>query len=111
MLVSTVQWLDVVYTYVLLQLLQPFRMSLLNVLAPEMLPLEELCALRYLAAPFRLVLLLDISSHLVFHGLLKWFAAELSDVDIVGLEQLEELLFICLNPVESALKLLLMRCY
>jgi hypothetical protein len=47
-------------THVFVQLLKPLRMALFDVLTPEVLALEKLCAFWDFAAPFRFVLLLDI---------------------------------------------------
>lgn len=46
-------------TYIGLNVIEPFDMALLNVLAPKGLAFEEFSALWYLASKFRLVLLLD----------------------------------------------------
>ena len=88
-----------VNTHILTQFFEPLRMTLLNVLLPEMLALEQLCALRDLTAPLGFVLLFDIAGEFVLDGLLQRFATELADVNILWLKQLQQLLFIGFNRV------------
>jgi hypothetical protein len=95
------------FTYIFLKFLEPLRMALLDVLAPKVLTLEKLCAFWYFASPLGLILLLDISGHLIFNGFFQRLAAEFADVNVIGLEQLQKLFLVCLDPVEGSLELLL----
>jgi len=59
-------------------------MTLLDVLAPEVLLFEQLGALGGLASPLVLVLLLHMLEKLFFNSLIRRPASKLSDVDGMG---------------------------
>ena len=61
-------------------------MPLLYMLAPEVLPLEQLGTFWYFAPPLGLVLLLDIFVHLVFDRFLKRLSTQFPDVNVLRLE-------------------------
>ena len=82
-------------------------MALLDVLLPEMLFLEELGAIRDPAAPFVLILLLDMLQQLLIEDIVDGFSAELAEINRLGLENLHDLVFECLDPVVGSLELLL----
>jgi len=89
-------------TYIALDVLIELRVSLLNVLSPKLLALEQLCAFRDLAPEFGFVLLLDVLAELFLQSFLHWLASKLSQVDTIGIEYLQKLLFKGLDPVEGS---------
>jgi len=82
-------------------------MTLLNVLAPEILTFEELRALWHFAAELRFVFLLEVLVQLILKSLVDRFAANLPKIYVLRFQNLQQFVFVGSHPVEGALQLLL----
>ena len=82
-------------------------MTLLDVLSPEHLTLEQFCAVRHFAAILRFILLLDILRQLVFKPIFDRLATNLAKVDTLRVKDLDKLVLIRLNPIVCLLELLI----
>jgi hypothetical protein len=82
-------------------------MALLDVLAPEIFSLEELGAFRHFATVSRIFLLFYELRQLFLDRLIHGLSAQFGEVNILGLENLEQLILKGLDPIERTLQLLL----
>ena len=93
--------------YLFLLLFKPYGVALLNVLHPEMLFFEELLTFGNAAPELVLIFLLDELLQVLLESFFGWHTTKLADISLIRLQDLHQLFFEGLDPVESALKLLL----
>ncbi len=93
-------------SYVGLNAVIPLFVTLLNMLTPKDVALEELGAFRNLTSEFGLILLLDELFELLVQALFDWLSTKLSDINIFRFKYLQDLFFESFDPIEGAQELL-----
>ena len=78
-------------------------MALFHVLAPETFRLEKLGALGHLAPILGLVFLLDITRQFIIKRLLQRLPTQLLEIDVLGFQDLHQLVLKRLDPAKSPL--------
>ena len=92
---------------VFLDIVQPFFMTFLDVLLPEVLSFEQLGAFGDFAAELGFIFLLDIFLQFFVESFINWLATDLLEVCVLGFKDLKDFFFIGANPIKGSLELLL----